>query len=164
MQLFFSRPLSLNCIREKLDSSNANHYQNVQGFLDDCKLLFANAKQFYEASSCWYFFKPSLFLTINSIFFVPAGRRSENLLIRQGSRELFRVAVAKIVTQVREACKHEDDYQPARLNKLPRPFRHGRSRWWVHEQQSQEEAINAEHLKWDIIFFDFRIGCRHTQR
>jgi hypothetical protein len=39
-------------IRDKLDPQNINHYQNVQGFIDDCKLLFANAKLFYEVKNC----------------------------------------------------------------------------------------------------------------
>ncbi|KAG5678202.1 hypothetical protein PVAND_007895 [Polypedilum vanderplanki] len=41
------KPLSLNNIRDKMDPHNINHYQNVQAFIDDCKLLFNNAKQFY---------------------------------------------------------------------------------------------------------------------
>jgi hypothetical protein len=42
--------LSLNCIREKLDPSNGKHYQTIQSFIDDCRLLFSNALLYYGVS------------------------------------------------------------------------------------------------------------------
>lgn len=48
--LSLSSPLSLNCIREKLDPNNRQHYQTVQGFIDDCRLLFSNALNYYGVS------------------------------------------------------------------------------------------------------------------
>lgn len=50
MLSFCYRPISLNCIRDKMDPNNIHHYQTIQAFIEDCKLLFSNAKQFYEVS------------------------------------------------------------------------------------------------------------------
>ena len=53
-------PLSLNCIREKLDPNHMHHYQNVQSFIDDCRLLFDNAYLYYTVSlNTWKHFKNS---------------------------------------------------------------------------------------------------------
>lgn len=43
-------PMSLNCIREKLDPNNSNCYKSIQAFIDDCRLIFSNACQFYSVS------------------------------------------------------------------------------------------------------------------
>lgn len=71
-------------IRDKLDPQNINHYQNVQGFIDDCKLLFANAKLFYEVTHCVavkrHFFNQIMFAT---------GGESKNIQLLKGSRTVL---------------------------------------------------------------------------
>jgi hypothetical protein len=47
---FIHSPISLCCIREKLDPNSPQHYSNVQAFINDCRRLFNNAYLFYQVS------------------------------------------------------------------------------------------------------------------
>ncbi|CRK90517.1 CLUMA_CG004122, isoform A [Clunio marinus] len=47
-------PISLNCIREKLDPNHMQHYQSVQSFIDDCRQMFTNAFLSYGMDSKSY--------------------------------------------------------------------------------------------------------------
>ncbi|CRK89690.1 CLUMA_CG003377, isoform A [Clunio marinus] len=43
-----NNPISLSCIRKKLDTNHDQHYKSVQSFIDDCRQLFTNAFLYFK--------------------------------------------------------------------------------------------------------------------
>lgn len=145
--ILISRPISLNCIREKLDPNHMQHYQNVQSFLDDCRLLFTNAFLYYGSvsvpSKIYLKNPPSNLLSTpptDGSQSLHTGWRTRAVLLRTSSQAPAKICQKHANKPIGgRAAAHEPAW-PDRRHGRPQGRR-------LCAQQREKEKIDTKHLR-----------------